>query len=164
MASCQACGATRQPNGKDLLECAGGCNIFYCSSTCQEKDWKSHKLECKAYQSHTCWICKKSGQKGDTVYRSCACRGDQGFGHLHCCVDYAKERPESYKTCHMCKVHYRNEIQRVLAEQMNQEATTLEDALRAKFALVSSHVESGNTKAGYKCLKEIIETSLHAFG
>jgi tetratricopeptide (TPR) repeat protein len=47
---------------------------------------------------------------------------------------------------------------------MNQEATTLEDALRAKFALVSSHVESGNTKAGYKCLKEIIETSLHAFG
>jgi tetratricopeptide (TPR) repeat protein len=64
----------------------------------------------------------------------------------------------------MCKVNYRDEIQRVLAEQMNQEATTLEEASRARYALACSHLESGNNKAGYKCLKEIIETLLHVFG
>jgi tetratricopeptide (TPR) repeat protein len=64
----------------------------------------------------------------------------------------------------MCKEDYRNEIQRVLAEQMNQEATNMEEALMAKYALACSHVDSGNMEAGYKCMKEIIETSLHVFG
>jgi tetratricopeptide (TPR) repeat protein len=64
----------------------------------------------------------------------------------------------------MCEENYRNEIQRVLAEQMNQEATSLEEALMAKYALAGSHIESGNLEAGYKCLKEMIETSLHVFG
>jgi tetratricopeptide (TPR) repeat protein len=164
MASCQACNATTQSNGKDLLECAGGCNIFYCSKTCQEKDWKSHKLECKAFQSHTCWICQKSGQKGDPVYRSCGCRGDKGFGHLHCFVDYAKGRPSAYKSCHMCKEYYQNETQRVLAKQMNEVATTIDEELWAKNALACSYLESGNTEASYKCFKEIVETGLRLNG
>jgi hypothetical protein len=164
MASCQACSATRQPNGEDLLECAGGCNAVYCSKICQEKDWESHKLECKAYQSHTCWICNQTGQTGDPVYRSCACRGDKGFGHLRCFVDYAKERPKAYKSCHVCKINYGGEIQRVLAEEMNQEATTVEEELLAKSYLARSHGESGNLEASYKCLKEIIETTLRVRG
>ena len=166
MASCQACSTARQPTGEDLLQCAGGCNTFYCSKACQGKGWKSHKLECKAYQSHTCWICQKSGHKGNPVYRSCACRGDKGFGHLHCFVDYAKERPTpiAYTMCHMCKNVYRNEIQRVLAKQMNQAATTIEQELSAKLVLSSSHLQSGNMEAAYKGIKEIIETALHVFG
>jgi hypothetical protein len=64
----------------------------------------------------------------------------------------------------MCKEDYRNEIQRVLAEQMNQKATSLEEALDAKYALAVSDAESGNTGPAYKSLKEIIETSLRVFG
>jgi tetratricopeptide (TPR) repeat protein len=64
----------------------------------------------------------------------------------------------------MCKENYRNEIQRVLPEQMNQEATNVEEALMAKYALAGSHIESGDLEAAYKCLKEIMETSLHVFG
>jgi tetratricopeptide (TPR) repeat protein len=64
----------------------------------------------------------------------------------------------------MCKEDYRNEIKRVLAELMNQDAKSLEEALMAKFALAGSHIESGNMEAGYKCIKEIIETSLYVFG
>jgi hypothetical protein len=64
----------------------------------------------------------------------------------------------------MCKEDHRNEIKRVLAELMNQDAKSLEEALLAKFALAGSHIESGNMEAGYKCIKEIIETSLHVFG
>jgi hypothetical protein len=64
----------------------------------------------------------------------------------------------------MCKENYRNEIQRVLAEQMNQEATTMEEALMAKYALAGSHMQSDNLEAGYKCIKEMIETSLHVVG
>jgi tetratricopeptide (TPR) repeat protein len=163
MASCQACDATRQPNGEDLLEC-GGCNAVYCSSTCQEKDWESHKLECKAHQSHKCWICQKSGQKGDPVYRSCCCRGDKGFGHLQCFVDYAKVYTTAYQSCHMCKQVYRNEIQQVLAEHMNREATNLDEELRAKYMLAGSYDQSGNKEAAYKCLKEIIENVLRVVG
>jgi tetratricopeptide (TPR) repeat protein len=47
---------------------------------------------------------------------------------------------------------------------MNQEATSLEDALIAKHALAGSHMGSGNLEACYKCLKEIVETSLDVFG
>jgi hypothetical protein len=69
----------------------------------------------------------------------------------------------------MCKDTYRNEIQRVLAESLNQVATTIEEELVAKHFLASSYRQSGNIEASYKCLKEIIETILcvngedHAF-
>jgi hypothetical protein len=45
----------------------------------------------------------------------------------------------------MCKEDCRNEIQRVLAEQMNQKATSLEEVLGAKHALAVSDAELGNT-------------------
>ena len=48
--SCKPCGATTQPDGKELLACNGGCNTCYCSKPCQTMDWKSHQLECKSYQ------------------------------------------------------------------------------------------------------------------
>jgi tetratricopeptide (TPR) repeat protein len=65
----------------------------------------------------------------------------------------------------MCKEYYRDEIQRVLAEQMNQEATNLEEALTAKYALAGSYyLELGNMEAEYKCMKGMIEASLHVFG
>jgi hypothetical protein len=81
-------------------------------------------------------------------------------------VDYFKGRYRFaiYQSCHICKENYQNEIQRVLAEQMNQEATNMEEALMAKYALAGSHIESGNLEAGYKCIKEMIETSLRVFG
>jgi tetratricopeptide (TPR) repeat protein len=57
-----------------------------------------------------------------------------------------------------------NQEQRVLAEHMNQEATNLGEMSRARYALACSHLESGNMEAGYKCMKESVEASLHAFG
>jgi tetratricopeptide (TPR) repeat protein len=64
----------------------------------------------------------------------------------------------------MCKDHYRNEIQRVLAEQMNQEATTIQQKLAAKFNSASSYGKSGNIEASYKGYKDIIETYLLVYG
>jgi hypothetical protein len=64
----------------------------------------------------------------------------------------------------VCKDIYRNEIQRVLAEQMTQDATSLDEKLAAKHLLACSHRESGNTEASNKCFKEIIETTMRVFG
>ena len=33
-----------------LNRCAGCSAVFYCSSACQKKDWKTHKLTCKPYK------------------------------------------------------------------------------------------------------------------
>jgi tetratricopeptide (TPR) repeat protein len=159
--SCRLCGAVTRPNGKALLECTGGCNTFYCSKTCHEKDWRLHKLECKVYQSNECRVCQKSGVKGNPLYRSCACRGDKGFGHLHCFVDFAKDRPSledtAYEKCPICNECYRKEVRQFLADQKSQEAATgnIREQLEAKNILGLSYLDSGKNQEAYDCFKEI---------
>jgi len=41
-AVCQVCG------DKTVTACTGCRRVFYCSRTCQRKDWKSHKMDCEA--------------------------------------------------------------------------------------------------------------------
>ena len=37
--------------GKDATKTCSSCHIGYCSSTCQKKHWKHHRVECKAERS-----------------------------------------------------------------------------------------------------------------
>ncbi|CAG8374371.1 unnamed protein product [Penicillium salamii] len=45
---CQVCGTTSNPDGLDLMNCSRCHTTKYCSRDCQKKDWKQHKLVCKA--------------------------------------------------------------------------------------------------------------------
>ena len=42
---CEVCGATG-----DLAQCAGCCQVSYCSQQCQKSHWKTHKIVCKPYK------------------------------------------------------------------------------------------------------------------
>ena len=43
--SCEVCGARTK-----LSQCAGCCQVSYCSQSCQKTHWKSHKNVCKPYK------------------------------------------------------------------------------------------------------------------
>ncbi|KAI1476066.1 hypothetical protein F4774DRAFT_262332 [Daldinia eschscholtzii] len=49
MDKCRNCNATEGKNGGNLLKCARCKEVMYCSSECQRKDWKKHRMECKPY-------------------------------------------------------------------------------------------------------------------
>ncbi|KAI2779934.1 hypothetical protein F4815DRAFT_163899 [Daldinia loculata] len=49
MDKCRNCNATEGKNGGNLLKCSRCKEVMYCSSECQRKDWKKHRMECKAY-------------------------------------------------------------------------------------------------------------------
>ena len=42
---CEVCGATGE-----LSQCAGCCEVSYCSQQCQRTHWKTHKIACKPYK------------------------------------------------------------------------------------------------------------------
>ena len=42
---CEECGARG-----DLAQCAGCCQVFYCSQRCQKSHWRTHKSACKPYK------------------------------------------------------------------------------------------------------------------
>ncbi|KAI1087978.1 hypothetical protein F5B19DRAFT_496828 [Rostrohypoxylon terebratum] len=43
---CRNCNATHTKSGGELLKCARCKEVLYCSSECQKKDWKKHRMEC----------------------------------------------------------------------------------------------------------------------
>ncbi|KAI3318107.1 hypothetical protein HD806DRAFT_324747 [Xylariaceae sp. AK1471] len=45
---CRTCSATEAKNGKKLLKCSRCHEVSYCSSECQKKDWKTHRMECSS--------------------------------------------------------------------------------------------------------------------
>ena len=99
------------------------CKIFYCSKTCQARNWKIHKHVCSTDPADRpdrpfvpvemaiertlaklptlanvpkgafCYICLEGG---DGLMRGCACRGDSaGFVHLECLTKLAETKDES---------------------------------------------------------------------
>jgi len=40
----------------------------------------------------TCWICFENDDSGPPLVRDCACRGDAGFVHLSCIINYAETK------------------------------------------------------------------------
>lgn len=44
----------------------------------------------------SCWICLEEGPDihGKPLVRDCSCRGDSGFGHLSCIINYAEKTSE----------------------------------------------------------------------
>ena len=41
----------------------------------------------------TCWLCLDDGpdESGQPLRRDCSCRGNSGFAHLRCIIDYAAQ-------------------------------------------------------------------------
>ena len=112
---CRADGAT--------LRC-GNCKFcFYCSRTCQAKNWKIHKRVCstdpllrpyvpvemavervlaklppmeQAPKDAFCYICLEGDGASSKLMRGCACRGDSaGFVHLDCLTELARSKEAS---------------------------------------------------------------------
>ncbi|XP_071798761.1 uncharacterized protein [Asterias amurensis] len=44
---CQACGDTKQPDGRKLMSCGRCKDVVYCSKECQGVDWITHKFTCR---------------------------------------------------------------------------------------------------------------------
>mmetsp|Transcript_28535 Transcript_28535/g.60220 ORF Transcript_28535/g.60220 Transcript_28535/m.60220 type:complete len:457 (+) Transcript_28535:36-1406(+) len=67
----------------------------------------------------SCWICLEEGpnELGQPIARDCSCRGDSGFAHLNCLVQYAEQKPGylQWETCPNCLQNYRNELRLDLA-------------------------------------------------
>ena len=129
MASCQACSATRQPNGKDLLECAGGrCKIFIVPKPARKRSGNLTSSRSAKPISHThVASVKKAAKRATPSIEVVLVEATKALDIYNAFwTRYAnKERPMSYINCRICKDTYRNEIQPVLAEeQMIQEATT----------------------------------------
>lgn len=71
-----------------------------------------------------CWICHDDEPNGSgPLRRDCSCRGETGFAHLSCLVDYAKYKcqrtpktfTEPWSFCPTCKQRYCNELALYLA-------------------------------------------------
>lgn len=45
---CYVCNAKEAKSGGKLMICTGCRKVTYCSQECQKKDWKQHKIICKA--------------------------------------------------------------------------------------------------------------------
>jgi len=45
---CAVCESSNGVNGGSLLRCKRCASTFYCSRSCQKKDWPNHKMPCKA--------------------------------------------------------------------------------------------------------------------
>ncbi|KAH8888508.1 hypothetical protein GQ53DRAFT_653959 [Thozetella sp. PMI_491] len=49
---CRTCGATKGRNGGELKKCARCLVVKYCSTECQRKDWRKHRMECEEAPEH----------------------------------------------------------------------------------------------------------------
>jgi len=159
--SCSKCGAESTADGSALHTC-NGCQTKYCSKECQRSDWKSHKQICARYQAHACWICKETSKEGEPVYRACACRGDKGFGHLECFVDYAKRhrKERAFALCPLCRQYFRNEIQQTLARAKVAEALSSGDTLQhleAHHNMGHAYLNQGKNQAAYDSFTKVID-------
>ena len=111
---CASCGKS----DCGLRLCTACCSVWYCDVTCQRTHRKAHKRECKeraaeldrqvdaevneaksarfpkdAEDGRTCWICLDGEEiDGGAPVRDCSCRGDAGFAHASCIIDYAKSK------------------------------------------------------------------------
>ncbi|KAL2016797.1 hypothetical protein VTK56DRAFT_2966 [Thermocarpiscus australiensis] len=45
--ACRNCGKTEEMEGVKLKKCLRCLEVVYCSSECQKKDWKKHRMECE---------------------------------------------------------------------------------------------------------------------
>lgn len=95
--------------------CKAPRKTHYCSRACQKKDWDSHKLFCAAYQEgKVCCLCHKTRYvvpgtgNPSPILRDCACKGSEGYGHLHCFFLRAlKLKGSARETCPLCKTPYK---------------------------------------------------------
>jgi len=79
-----------------------------------------------------CWICHEedTNELGEPLRRDCSCRGDSGFAHLSCLVEYAKHQTNHcdgrdfsilrtiWKECPCCNQPYQNELGVELATEL----------------------------------------------
>ncbi|KAL2119120.1 hypothetical protein VTJ04DRAFT_6080 [Mycothermus thermophilus] len=49
---CRNCGKSEEEDGVKLKNCARCLAVAYCSSACQKKDWKKHRMECEEAEEH----------------------------------------------------------------------------------------------------------------
>ena len=106
-----------------MLRCSK-CKIYYCSKTCQARNWKIHKHVCspdpalrpyipvemavervlpkqptvQAPKDAFCYICLEGEEDGKSskLMRGCACRGNSaGFVHLECLTELAMTKEAS---------------------------------------------------------------------
>ena len=78
-----------------------------------------------AEEEDTCWLCLDvNHDSGQPLRRDCSCRGGSGFAHLHCIVEYAKQKTEqwhggedpdpgdllAWMDCPNCKQEYQNQL------------------------------------------------------
>ncbi|KAK4235468.1 hypothetical protein C8A03DRAFT_36683 [Achaetomium macrosporum] len=52
MKACRNCGKTEEMEGVRLKKCLRCLEVVYCSSECQKKDWKKHRMECEESEIH----------------------------------------------------------------------------------------------------------------
>ncbi|KAL9185837.1 hypothetical protein ACHAXT_003614 [Thalassiosira profunda] len=123
----------------------------------------------------TCWICLGEGpdDDGQPLLRNCSCRGESGFGHLSCIVDFAKAKIRHIKSpsdmskfniawqqCPNCMQRYRGELGLLLAAEcikfVENEGTCSDWRLLSAYNLnfiALSTLRSGEAEeAGKKCL------------
>ena len=107
--TCESCGAAAG------LRCSNCKSSYYCSKSCQEKGWKSHKEVCSALarvemaveramakqpkvqapKDAFCYICLEGEGESPSskLMRGCACRGDSaGFVHIKCLTELARSK------------------------------------------------------------------------
>ena len=118
---CEECGAVLDP--VKILRCTKCKAIFYCSKTCQAKNWKLHRRVCsadpalrqfiptemaveraltkqlkvKAPTDATCYICLEGDGESSKrkLIRGCACRGNSaGFVHVECLTQLAMSKKD----------------------------------------------------------------------
>lgn len=68
--------------------------------------------KCFAKGESFCWICLEEGSEESPLRRDCSCRGDSGFAHLNCIVEYAfkKNTKDAWEECPNCNQEYQNKL------------------------------------------------------
>ena len=82
----------------------------------------------------SCWICldDEPDELGQPLVRDCSCRGDSGFAHVSCIVQYSETKCTEdvskgrvgnlmisrWKNCHCCHQEYKNQLSITMANKM----------------------------------------------
>ena len=114
----------RRPSPHANGEAADEAKRIACYS---RKEGRANKIMSTDTGNGACWICLEEGAdgSGQPLRRDCSCRADNGFVHLSCLVDYAKNKSrtripgadKAWEVCPMCKQRYQNELALDLANE-----------------------------------------------